>query len=211
MKLFGIKLGKGSSGRPSIKEDDKEWVNEKFRWLVRVFSLPETDQISLSEAHFPRVFQDKEMKVESLLSDCANHLGLDPALFSYDIFHDIRDTSGIPYTFADKLRDCFLYFDETKGKYVLVLANNIFRHPKWLITSTCYQISKVKLIQKGVSHDTASGIPLFLYLAATYFGYGVIIAQNLIHSGRFADSMWERKWNYKADIPAPVLACHNPG
>jgi tetratricopeptide (TPR) repeat protein len=206
MKLFGINLGKGSPQGPSITPTDREWVNLNFQWLLTVLGKPARDQITISEQHFPHVFGTKDIEVENLISDCAFQLGLDRALFSYAIYEDIRDTEGIPYALTGRPQDCELLFDEEKGRYVLVIARDILKHPNWLIATACSQFSKAKLDEKGLKYETASDTDLFLYLAATYLGYGIIIGQNLFDQGRFADSAWETKWAHKADIPAPVLA-----
>jgi tetratricopeptide (TPR) repeat protein len=171
-----------------------------------VFGKPSGDQITISEKHFPLTFGDKEIKIGNLISDCVDQLGLDRHLFSYEIYEDIRDISGIPYSLAGRPHDCDLMFNPETGKYVLVIARNILKYPNWLIATTCYQFSKAKLDKRGAEYETTTDTNLFLYLAATYLGYGVIIGQNLIDQGRFSDSVWETKWVHKADIPGPVLA-----
>jgi tetratricopeptide (TPR) repeat protein len=47
---------------------------------------------------------------------------------------------------------------------------------------------------------------LFIYLAGIYYGFGVILAQNLLHAGRSDDGVWEIKWNYVSEMPQPVMA-----
>jgi Tfp pilus assembly protein PilF len=47
---------------------------------------------------------------------------------------------------------------------------------------------------------------LFIYLAGIYYGFGVILAQNLEDAGRSSDGMWEIKWNIVSEMPLPVMA-----
>jgi tetratricopeptide (TPR) repeat protein len=206
MKLFERNSRKGKTGKPSITEPDRLWVDDNLRWLLRLFGRPGSNQITISEKYFPQVFGEKEIKIENLISDCANHLGLDPHLFSYEIYEDIRDTEGLPYALAGRPRDCDLLFDEESGKYVLAVAKNVFNYPNWLIAASCQQFSKAKLVQRGVKYDKIADANVFLYLAAVYFGFGVIIAQSLIDMGVSTDTMWETKWTHVADIPGPVIA-----
>jgi Tfp pilus assembly protein PilF len=199
-------FSKNKKNKLQITSSDREWVEGNFQWLVKVFGCPKTEQLSLSVKDFPRTFESKEIKIENLIDDCCSHLGLDKSLFSYEIYEDIRDSVNIPYAFAERPVDCFIDYNETTGKYSVVLAKSILRHPNWLIVSICYEFSKVRLIESKVEFDTGVDTNLFLYLAAVYFGYGVIIGQNLTDVGRSMVAMWETKWSYVADIPYPVIA-----
>lgn len=206
MKIFGINIGASKPTELRVTPADREWVESNLQWLVKVFGLPRTDQILLSEKHFPRTFETKEIKIENLIADCCNHLGLDRNLFSYEIYEDLRDTVNMPYAFEERPIDCNLSFDQQTGKYSILIAKNIFKHPNWLIATICYEFSKARLIQSKLEYDTGTDTNLFLYLAAVYLGYGVIIGQNLTNIGVTTDAIWESKWSYITDIPFPVMA-----
>ena len=47
---------------------------------------------------------------------------------------------------------------------------------------------------------------LFLYLAGIYFGFGVLLSQNLKYTGRIDDGFWETKWNYISEMPNEIMA-----
>lgn len=206
MKLFGFSIGKNKTSDLRITAADREWVEGNFQWLVKVFGYPRADQISLDEKHFPKTFQSKEIKIEDLLSDCCNHLGLDVGLFSYSIHEDIKYAGNMPYGSDERPVDCYIEHDEQTGKYLVVLAKSIFRHPKWLIHSISYELTKAMLIESKVEYGAGTDTNLFLYLAATYFGYGVIIGQTLTDIGVRTDPLWETRWCYIADIPYPIMA-----
>ena len=206
MKLFGLKIGTTKSSELRITSADREWVEVNFQWLVKVFGYPRADQFSLAEKHFPKTFHSKEIRIEDLLSDCCNHLGLDNDRFSYSVHEDIRDSGNMPYGSEERPTDCYIEYDEQTGKYLVVLAKSILKHPKWLIQSICYELTKARLIESKVEYGTGPDTSLFLYLAATYFGYGVIIGQNLTDIGMTADPLWETRWSYIADIPYPIMA-----
>jgi tetratricopeptide (TPR) repeat protein len=205
MKLFGIDFGSDKPKQLRITEADRQWVENNFQWLVDVFGHPTGKQIIISEKYFPKTFSTKELRIENLLDDCCFHLHLDSKLFSYRIYSDIRD-ADMPYATADRPLDCLLEFDKESGRYSMLLAKDIFNHPTWLIASVCYEISRARLIESKVEYDSGSDTDLFLYLAAVYFGYGVVIAQNLTNIGNRQDILWQRRWAYISDMPYPVMA-----
>ncbi len=206
MKLFGINIGPAKHAQLRITVEDREWVEANFEWLISAFGHPLTKQITISEKYFPQTFQTEEIKIESLIADCCDHLELDPQLFSSEIFEDIRDTVDMPYAYMDYPIDCFLNIDKQTGKYSLALAKTIFKHPHWLIASVCIEFGKAKLHQSKLDYGEGEETDLFLYLAAVYFGYGVILAENLVNTGEVRSATWETKWAFISKLPYPVLA-----
>lgn len=202
MKLFG----RDKIEKPKITQIDREWVEGNFQWLMKVYGHPRINQFIFTKTDFPETFRDKEIKIDNLILDCCNHLDLDKNLFSYTTYEDIRDSMSLPYGFEDRPRDCHLEYDFKTGKFTFHLAKNIFKHPKWLISSICYEFTKARLIQSNLEYDTGTDTNVFIYLASVFVGYGVIIGQNLTDFGVHLDSMWETKWSYIADIPYPIMA-----
>jgi tetratricopeptide (TPR) repeat protein len=43
-------------------------------------------------------------------------------------------------------------------------------------------------------------------LAGIYFGFGVLLSQNLKDTGRIDDGFWETKWNYISEMPNEIMA-----
>ncbi len=206
MKLFWKNIGSKKSIDLQITENDREWVESNFQWLVKVYGHPKSEQVSITDKWFPKTLKSREITIDNLIKDCCNHLGLDKELFSYEIFEDIRDTSNTPYAFEKHPIDCFLYFDKPTKRYKIELSNNIFKHPNRLVSALCYEFTKARLIHSKVEYDTGTETNLFLYLASVYFGYGLIIGKNLIDIGMKTDGFWETKWSYVSDIPYQVMA-----
>ena len=206
MKLFGLNFGSTKNAQLRITTEDRDWVEGNFEWLISAFGHPITEQITISEKYFPQTFQSQEIKIESLVADCCSRLELDPQLFSYEIFEDIRDTDNMPYAFVENPTDCFLNFDNDTGKYTLALAKTILKHPGWLIASVCIEFTKAKLHASKLNYGDGEETDLFLYLAAVYFGYGIILADNLANTGEVRNAIWETKWAFISKFPYPVLA-----
>lgn len=206
MKFFGINIGQVKAAEMRITPEDRDWVVANFKWLISAFGHPLSEQMTISEKYFPKTFQTKEIKIENLIADCCTHLELDPQLFTYEIFEDIRDTENMPYAIADAPIDCFLNIDKQEGKYSIALAKTIFKHPHWLIASVCIEFGRAKFHYSKLDFGEGEETDLFLYLAAVYFGYGVILADNLAHTGEIRNAVWETKWAFIAKLPSPVLA-----
>jgi Tfp pilus assembly protein PilF len=206
MKLFGIDFKPEKSAELQITSVGIKWVEDNFLWLVKVFGHKREDQIPFSEKYFPKTFSAKEIKIENLISDCCSHLELDFDIFSYEIFEDIRDSVNMPYTIEGHLIDSYLEIDEITGKYLLSVAKSTFNYPNRLICSICYEFTKAKLIQSKVKYDNGKDTNLFLYLAVVYFGYGLIIGQNIIDIGVRSNGLYQTTWSFKSEIPYPVIA-----
>jgi len=208
MKLFGINFGGKKKETPKflITTSDRKWVDSNFQWLIDVFGNSCTDQLLLTEEYFPITFSSANLKIENLINDCCNQLKLDSNLFSYEVYEDIRDTTNMPYAVAGKLKDSNLEYDERTGKYTFYLAKSIFKYTNWLAASICYEFAKAKLINSKIEYDIGADTNYFQYLAAVYYGYGVIISQNLFEIGFSANSEWVKRWSYSAEIPYPVIA-----
>ena len=204
MKLFGINFG--SKKAPQISSIDREWVEGNFQWLVSVFGKPKPEQISITDKWFPKTFKAKQFSIDNLIVDFCNQLDLDPSQFDYAIRNDIRDTSDIPYALKNNSIDCLIHFDKETNKYRIELAKSVLNHPNWMVSNLCYEFSKVKLIESKVGYDTGNDTNLFIYLAAVFFGYGLIIGNNLTNTGTKRDGFWVDSWNYAANIPYQVMA-----
>ena len=203
MKLFGINFG--SKKGPQISTSDRKWVEANFQWLITVLGQPKQEQISISDKWFPKLFQTKSISIDNLIEDFCNQLDLDSSKFDYQINKDLRDSSNMPYA-VNTATDCFIHFDKGANKYKIELANNIIKHPKWLISTLAYEFSKVKLIESKVKYDTGNDTDLFFYLVAVFFGYGLIISNNLADIGTKSQGFWVQSWSYVAAIPYQVMA-----
>ncbi len=79
--------------------------------------------------------------------------------------------------------------------------------PERLIYSLIYEFIRIRLTESDLEFDVGGDdTGLFIYLAGIYYGFGVILAQNLVDMGRSNDGMWEIKWNYVSEMPQQVMA-----
>lgn len=190
-----------------ITQADREWVEQSFLYLVKIFGIPLTSQLSLSEKDFPHSFKERQgIKIESLIADFCIQLKLERTLFSYEIFRDLRDSVNLPYSIEGRPVDCYLEFIEKTGKYKIAIAHSIFEYPAWLVSALSVEFSKVRLIQSRVKLGEGTVTNLTLNLAAIYFGYGVIFGHNFFSTGISFLGGWEKRWRNLYNIPYPVIA-----
>ncbi|MBX3238368.1 MAG: tetratricopeptide repeat protein [Chitinophagaceae bacterium] len=205
MKLFGIfKNRENDTFR--ITEPDKLWVEDNFRWLIKVFGYPyrESEQILLSETYFPKTFKAESVLIENIIKDLCLLLQIREEKIFFQVVNDIRDSYGMPYKIEGKPFESELEAGEGKSK--IYIANSLQKHPKRLIYSFVYEFIRIKLIDNKLQFDTGDDTYLFIYLAGIYFGFGVLLSQNLKDTGRVDDGFWETKWNYISDMPNEIMA-----
>ncbi|HEY0653637.1 MAG TPA: tetratricopeptide repeat protein [Chryseosolibacter sp.] len=205
MKLFGINFSSSSDFK--ITEDDKVWVEENFRWLKQVFGYPNKDheQILLTAKFFPATFQSQAVSVENAMSDLCQLLTLPRKSVHYVVLSDIRDLNNVPYQIEGKPFECET--ELRKGDHTIYIANSLLKHPDRLLFCLIYEFIRIRLTESDLEFDTGGDdTSLFIYLAGIYYGFGVLLAQNLLHAGRSTDGRWEIKWHYGSEMPQQVMA-----
>jgi Tfp pilus assembly protein PilF len=206
MKIVGIGTG-SDGGQFRITEDDRLWVEENFRWLKSVFGYPNRleQRVLLTSEFFPATYGAKTLAIGNVVTDLCVLFGIPRDTVKFEILTDLRDYNNIPYQIEGKAFECET--DLKRGAYTIFVANSLQKHPERLIYSLIYEFIRIRLTESDVEFDVGGDdTGLFIYLAGIYYGFGVIIAQNLIHAGGSNDSMWEIKWSYGAEMPQPVMA-----
>jgi Tfp pilus assembly protein PilF len=205
MKILGIDVG--SNMEPfRITDEDKLWVEENFRWLREVFGYPNRmeQQILLTDKFFPKAFSTETISIDHAITDLAVLFGIPREKITFEIITDLRDYNNIPYQIEGKAFECET--ELKKGAYKIYVANSLLKHPERLMYSLIYEFIRIQLTECDLAFDVGGDdTGLFIYLAGVYFGFGVILAQNLLHTGRSSDGMWEIKWNYGSEMPLPVM------
>jgi tetratricopeptide (TPR) repeat protein len=205
MKLFGFNLGSDHEFR--ITEEDRLWVNSNFKWLIQVFGYPhkEQGQFLFNETFFPKTFSKPSIEINLVIDDLCDLLYLDHAMITIDIQEDIRDWQNMPYAIEGKPFECDT--DLQPGSYRIFVAKSLLKRPNRLVFSLVYEFIRIRLTESEIEYDAGGDdTPLFIYLAAIYYGFGIILTQRLHDTGREADGMWEIKWNYVSEMPLPVMA-----
>ena len=205
MKLFGFgKRPKVPKFR--ITEPDRTWVEDNFKWLIRVYGYPtrQSDQIIISDKYFHKTFSNGGLKVQNLIEDLCSLLGIDSTKIKFELHEDISDIHGMPFEIQGKPFETET--EVTENNYVLHIAQSISKRPNRLIFSLIYEFIKIRLTENKLQFDTGDDTSLFIFIAGIYFGFGVPLSQNLTDRGRIDDGFWETKWNYVSEMPNEVMA-----
>ncbi|HEY3404738.1 MAG TPA: tetratricopeptide repeat protein, partial [Ohtaekwangia sp.] len=191
---------------------DRLWVEDNFRWLISVFGYPyrHDEQMLVSAKHFPNTFRSDKVVIENTIRDLCNLLQIPEGIVTFETITDIRDAQGVPYELEGKPFETDLVV--VNGNYKIVIANSLRSHPKRLFYDIIYEFIRIKLhhsnvpFDSGTGDDTGNDTALFIYLAGIYFGFGVLLSQNLKDTGVVNDGFWETKWSYISDMPDEVMA-----
>jgi tetratricopeptide (TPR) repeat protein len=205
MKIFDINSASGP--RFNITEDDRLWVEENFRWLKSVFGYPSKTEpeVLLTSKFFPATYGAKTIVIANVITDLCELFSIPRDSVKYEILTDIRDYNSIPYQIEGTPFECET--DLKKGAYTIFVANSIQKHPDRLIYSLIYEFIRIGLTESELQFDVeGDDTNLFVYLAGIYYGFGVILAQNLLHSGNKSEGSQEIKWNYGSIMPHQIMA-----
>lgn len=205
MKIFGDDILNGNEGF-SITQEDRRWVEENFRWLITVFGYPnrKEQQVLLSRELFPSTFSTPVPAPDNIIDDLCKLFGIAREAVTYEVLTDLRDYN-VPYEIEGKPFECET--ELRKGAHHIFIAKALLIHRERLIFSLIYEFIRIRLTESDLEFDVGGDdTALFIYLAGIYYGFGVILAQNLLHTGRSADGLWEIKWSYVSEMPLPVMA-----
>jgi Tfp pilus assembly protein PilF len=185
-----------------ITEDDRLWVEENFKWLTQVFGYPgkHQPQVLFTPAFFPQAF-GSEIAIDNLVADLCILLDLEKELIKAELITDLRNADNIAYE---------TYRCDTQrraGQYHIHIAHNMLKRPEVLVPALVYELVRIRLTESGIEYDSGGDdTSLFIYLAAIYYGFGIILSQNMEVPGQKPDEQWEIRWEYTAKMPAPVMA-----
>lgn len=191
-----------------ISDDDKEWIHDSFSWLIQAYGYPSENikTVLFTQEFFPATFSIKKIDVNTLISDLCNLLVLDEKKFTYELVEDARNTDGMPYEIHGLPFECEMEVKQGQG-YHLSIAKALLDHPSRLLLSMILQTVTARQYENKISFDNVGEPELLMYHISIYFGFGLLLYQNLVDQGKSSDGIfWERKWNYSSVIPAPVMA-----
>lgn len=204
MKLFGF-FHRKKEAHFQLTEADREWVEENFKWLLDIYGYlgKELKPVALNETFFPATFLASTTEVQPIIDDLAFMLQLDAAKISFELQEDLRDIPGMPYEMESPFEADTVI---AENAYQIIIAKSLLQHPKRLSFSLIYEFIKIRLSEDKLQYDSGEDTSLFIYLAGVYFGFGVILSQNLVDRGLSSDGFWETKWNYVSEMPQEVMA-----
>lgn len=195
-----------------ITDTDKEWIQENYRWLLKVYGYPNRDKrvVLFNKKFFPHTFSKAQVDVESLISDFTHLFKIDKHQITLELVEDIRDSYGMPYEIQGRPFERELFIDQSQNKnfYKIQIAKNLTQHPGQLILNLALSFIAIKLTEHKVKYDTGDDddADLFLYLAGIFAGYGILLYQNLVDSGISSDAFWQKRWRYVSEMPVQVMA-----
>jgi Tfp pilus assembly protein PilF len=204
MGLFGF-FRKQSKEIFQLPEQDRIWVEENFAWLIQAFGYSDIQkaQITLTENFFPATFRAEKVEVGNIIHDLCDLFQIGEQKITYEIHEDLRDVGGMPFMMVGKPFETEL--EQSEENYQLHIAKNLFKHPKRLIFSLTYEFTRIKLLESKLVFDESEDTEMFIYLAGVYFGFGVILTQNLRETGTSNDGAWETTWQFTSPMPDETM------
>ena len=184
-----------------VTEADRLWVEESFGNLIKPFGYPnEPKDVDVSKAYFINCFDEDSFSPENMLEDLGVLLGVDTDQYSITLVKDIRD-SDLDYSTEGRMFEATLVIGETN--HIIHLANSVVGRPKRMIYLIAKELIAHMLMEVFVNFDEDEY--LFTYIAAIWFGFGTIFAENLIDVGFERDGLQEQKWYNYSLMPPPVF------
>lgn len=205
MKIFGF--GKKKKIKLPVTNPDKEWVEDNFRWLIQVLGYPNShdNEIHLNQVFFPKsIDASGSVNVRNIIEDLSALLIVNPHRISFELIKDLSDSEETPYEIVGAPFETELH--EENGAYKIYIANTLIKYPNRLMLNLICEFIQIRLKECNLEYDTGEDTNLFIYIAGVYLGFGVILSQNLMESGRANDGLWERKWQYVSEIPIEIMA-----
>lgn len=201
MKLFTFKK-KEKVIRFRLKEEDRLWVDENYLWLISSFGLPKNNnqQILFSKDFFPHTFENE--KIEHIISDLSKLLQLGSAKKKIETISDIRDSVNMPYEIEEQLFESDI--ECTSDGYKIYIANSLA--PNRILYNLIYNCIVIKSIESQVNFETGEDTALFIFIAGVFWGFGILLYQNLLDIGYKTDGFWETKWNFSSDMPIEIMS-----
>lgn len=193
-----------------ISDNDKAWVQERFKWLIDVYGYPvgKSKTVLFTKDFFPHTFSHKEIDIDSLINDFCNLFNLNRKRISFAIDEDIRDTIDTPYQIDGRIENTDLSVDRSTEEYLykIIIAKSLLTNTGQLLLNLDLNFIKIHLLENKIDCDTVEDGELLVYLAGIFLGHGIILYRNLIESGTSSDNFWQKKWRYVSIMPEPVMA-----
>lgn len=194
----------------SITEDDKNWVEEGFKWLIAVYGYPRRQfkQVLFTKDFFPATFSSDYISIENLISDLSLLFAVKPGKVNFRAEKDVRDSYGIPYEFQGEVFECELEVvtADEGNTYILHFANNLIHHPERIVFNAVYYFIKISMLENSIEDAEKEEMRFLFFLAGVKMCFGVILAQTMSSQGRSASGNWETKWQYISPMPLVIMA-----
>lgn len=213
MGLLGALFTKKSPEKKgfSITPEDKRWVDNGYKWLLKTFGhLPENSSPFLfTPEYFPITHKARKVDVDNLLSDLCGLYSINKEKVSFALLPDIRDISNTPHEIQGKAFESDIEIITEEGnapRYIIHLASSLTDREYLLLRRLILELTKIKIYEKNPALITAANPTYFLYIAAVYFGFGVLISRALVEIGVEYKGGWQKTWRTKSEVPYQVVS-----
>ncbi|HTA28725.1 MAG TPA: tetratricopeptide repeat protein [Bacteroidia bacterium] len=214
MGLFGKKTPPRSAPvpkGPSITQNDREWINRAFKFVINNFGLPgkNVKQIDFTSYYFPETFKERRFDVNLFVKDLSEYLLLDIKRITVKFEKDIRDMPQTPYqVYGDAFySELEIINDDNVGRrYFIHIGNNLNDHQDILVIKIIIELLKIKIIEKEPQYSIEGISNLFVYVMGIYFGLGYILSTKLYEIGTEVNAGWKRTWKFNSGVPPQVMA-----
>lgn len=189
-----------------IQDDDKNWVEDNFNWLIEVYGYPNSGftQFLLNERYFPLTFSTKILDTQYLINDLCQLFNINPKKIQFEF---VRDTPNyIPY---EKYENGDIFQIDTHqigDRYKIIIAEDMMHYHKRYIFNLLFEFIKIRLSENKLEYDNEIDTQAFIHIAGIFFGFGVIISQNSKDIGAFEDGESVKSWNFTTELSEEVMA-----
>lgn len=205
MKILGVNFS--SNHQFKITEGDKAWVEENFKWLMEVYGYPNKmqPQILFTPAFFPLTFSQDVVSPGHVVADLCKLFALEDDVVRFEVVSDHREWRAASPEIHGEVFECETRF--LKGNHLIFIAESLVPHREALVFTLIREFIQIRLHESEIEFDVGGDdTSMFIYLAGIYLGFGVILAQSLVHSEDGGSETWEMKWYDGSPMPGFVMA-----
>ena len=186
--------------------EDKAWVEESFSFLIDCFGYPGTESkaVVLNDKFFPESFSNHVQQPQALINDFCTIYNLNPALISFELYEDLRDSTETPYAFEGMPFEAGTAIGENRHK--IFIAKSLLKFSDRLAYVLALEFAHILLVETNINFSGGDDDQLFIFLAAIYFDLGLIVASKATDIGSSNSGLWQQSWSYVAQMPEPVIA-----
>ncbi len=154
-----------------VYEEDRIWIENSFLWLIENYGLRKLRAqklVFINENHFPSLYKKEDISIDGCLHDLRIILEVDQQIpISIRAIKDNRKASELKIGEVDH-----------KKNYTIQLSEVQLKNINQTILLICVELVKVKLIEAGIPIHKENDSELFLFIAMTFFGFGIIISNH---------------------------------
>lgn len=168
--------------QPTITNEDKEWLENTFIWLITSFGydrLKSTPFLVANYETFPYTNIHSDEQFQQLFLQLCAQWEVTPDDILIKIFDDnnTREWTRWVVTEGSTTAGSYRHILTTDTKrFHIELARSIFSEPEYLITVLAHELAHVKLLGGNYLKSDEPDMEQFTELTCIYFGFGVMMA-----------------------------------